>query len=129
MSLARFPITETEIAAVVADFYEQVRLHAVLGPVFARHVTDWPAHEEKITRFWQNAILHEGGYDGNPMTVHRAAGNVRPGMFTPWLALFDAALIRNLPAGTAAEWSRLAHRIGRGLSLGLQEYGGMPNLR
>lgn len=53
----RFPITPQEIEAVVADFYAQVRLHPVLGPVFARHVTDWPAHEAKIARFWRNAIL------------------------------------------------------------------------
>ena len=125
----RLDITPQEIDTVVAAFYAGVRRHPVLGPVFARHVTDWPAHEAKIGRFWRNAILFEGGYDGNPMAVHRAAGNVRPGMFTPWLQLFDATLAAHLRPEAAAGWSALAHRIGRGLSLGLQEYGGMPNLR
>lgn len=134
MSLARFPISDNELRCVVKDFYAGVRQHPVLGPVFAAHVTDWPAHEEKIIAFWRNAILpgeskSGRGYEGNPMAVHKAAGNVRAGMFIPWLRLFDEVLTRQLPPETARAWSALAHRIGRGLSLGLQDYGGIPNLK
>jgi hemoglobin len=116
----RFDISDVQIARVVATFYACVRDHPGLGPVFAVHVTDWPKHEDKITRFWQNAILHERSYDGNPLAVHRAAGNVRPGMFHVWLGLFDSVLRLELPAETAAQWSALAHRIGRGLMFGMQ---------
>lgn len=119
MTLARFPITPEQIDSVVADFYAGIRAHPKLGPVFASHVTDWPRHEEKIARFWRNAILLERSYDGNPMAVHKAAGNVRPGMFDDWLALFDQVLARRLPAETAQQWSALAHRIGRGLRMGV----------
>ncbi len=133
MTLARFPISAAQIDAVVAGFYTAVRKHPKLGPVFASHVTDWPAHEEKIARFWRNAILFERGYDGNPMAVHKAAGNVRPGMFDDWLGLFDAVLVQELPPETAAQWSALAHRIGRGLRIGLVADqtlpSGVPNLR
>lgn len=131
--LARFPITAEEIDRVVAAFYAAVRRHPMLAPVFAAHVEDWPAHEAKIARFWRNAILLEGGYDGNPMAVHKAAGNVHPGMFDGWLALFDATLTRELPPETAAQWSALAHRIGRGLRYGLVDSAktasGVPLLR
>jgi len=89
-------------------------------------VTDWPAHEEKIARFWRNAILHERIYDGNPLAAHRDAGNVRLGMFEVWLGLFDSVLTRELPVETAAQWSALAHRIGRGLMFGLQGATGAP---
>lgn len=129
----RFPITDAEISLVVAEFYAVVRTHPGLGPVFAAHVTDWPAHEAKIAAFWRNAILMERGYDGNPMAVHKAAGNVRPGMFDAWLGLFDSVLKRHLRAEQAASWSALAHRIGRGLRYGLVETGesadGVPMLR
>jgi len=129
----RFPVTPEQIDAVVADFYAFVREHPGLGPVFARHITDWPTHEAKIARFWRNAILFEKGYDGNPLAVHRAAGNVRPGMFDPWLGLFDMVLRRNLPPETAAAWSALAHRIGRSLRAGVVESttgaDGIPRLR
>lgn len=129
----RFPITPEQIDAVVADFYAFVREHPGLGPVFAEHVTDWPAHEARIAHFWRNAILFERGYDGNPMQAHLDAGNVRPGMFSPWLALFDMVLRRNLPPETAEAWSTLAHRIGQGLRAGVVEArtlpDGVPRLR
>jgi len=126
----RFPVTEAQIATVVAAFYADVRRHPGLGPVFAAHVADWPAHEAKIARFWRNAILMERVYNGNPLAVHRAAEDVRPGMFEPWLALFDATLQRELPAETAAAWSALAHRIGAGLRYGLiDRQPGPPALR
>lgn len=118
----RFAVSDDQIAAVVTEFYAVVRTHPGLGPVFAAHVTDWPRHEEKIIRFWRNAILHERSYHGNPMLVHRAAGNVRPGMFEVWLTLFDSVLRRLLPADTAAQWSALAHRIGRGMRMGLVDH-------
>ena len=129
----RFAVTPQEIDRVVADFYAEIRQHPTLGPIFAAHITDWPAHEEKISRFWRNAILLERSYDGNPMQVHRAAGNVRPGMFSPWLALFDSVLTRNLAPETATAWSALAHRIGQGLRYGVTEQNqsgdGVPLLR
>ena len=126
----RFPITDAQIAAVVAAFYACIRQHPGLGPVFAAHVTDWPAHEAKIARFWRNAILHERQYDGNPLAAHRDAGNVRAAMFPVWLGLFDGVLARQLPPELAAGWSALAHRIGQALIFGLQAAeAGPPSLR
>jgi hemoglobin len=129
----RFDITPEDITRVVTSFYEAIRRHPGLGPVFAAHVTDWPAHEAKIVAFWRNAILLERGYDGNPMQVHKDAGNVRPGMFEPWLGLFDSVLRRELRPDQAAAWSALAHRIGQGLRFGvterLRDEGGAPILR
>jgi len=128
----RFHVTRPQIEAVVEEFYDLIRRHPGLGPVFAAHVTDWPAHEEKIVRFWANAILYERSYDGNPQQVHVQAGDVRPGQFEVWLALFDGVLQRQLPPETAAAWSALAHRIGRGLRMGVVDRstlpGGIPRL-
>lgn len=117
----RFDISADQINATVAEFYACVRQHPGLGPVFARHVTNWPAHEQKIARFWRNAILFERAYDGNPMLVHMNAGDVRAPMFDVWLGLFDSVLRRTLPKETAQAWSALAHRIGRGLRMGIAD--------
>ena len=130
---AKFPITRPDIERVVARFYERVRGHPGLGPVFAVHVDDWPAHEARVSDFWANAILAERSYDGNPVAVHRDAGNVRPGMFDTWLALFDQVLHRELAPEQAQAWSALAHRIGGSLRAGVVERmrgpGGVPILR
>ena len=116
-----FPITPAQIDAQVAAFYAAVRRDALLGPVFANHVQDWPEHEAKIGRFWRNALLRERVYDGSPMLAHRQAGDVAPDHFPHWLALFDATLAATLPPDTAAGWSAMAHRIGRALSMGVTE--------
>ena len=127
----RLLVKQAQIARVVTVFYAGVREHPQLGPIFDAHVTDWPAHQEKIVRFWSNALLSHCGYDGNPMAVHRAAGNVKAVHFAVWLAMFDAALKQELPADLAGAWSALAHRIGRGLKYGLEPAcgsGGVPRL-
>ncbi|TCK99454.1 hemoglobin [Shimia isoporae] len=117
----KFDITRPEIERVVAAFYERIREHPGLGPVFAVHVGDWPSHEAKVADFWANAILFERSYDGNPLAVHRMAGNVQPGMFETWLALFDRILVQELNSTQAAAWSALAHNIGRSLRAGVVE--------
>lgn len=128
----RIAVTAEDIERVVARFYARTRVHPVLRPVFAAHVTDWPAHEAKIVRFWRGAILGESGYDGSPMMAHRRAENVMPEHFAVWLGLFDTVLRETLPPGPAAEWSALAHRLGRGLRLGVGDVGrstgGVPKL-
>ena len=117
----RFDLTEEQLEHVIRVFYAAIRQHETLGPVFARHVTDWPAHEARIARFWKNAILHQPGYDGNPMQVHMAAGDVRAEHFPLWLTLFDETLDRLLPPATATAWSALAHRIGNGMRMGVED--------
>ena len=126
-------IARADIERVVASFYEAVRRHPGLGPVFAAHVSDWPTHEAKVAAFWAGAILQEHGYDGNVVTAHVAAGNVQPGMFSVWLSLFDTILQRELDADQAAAWSELAHRIGRSLRASVVDRetlpGGVPKLK
>ena len=121
MTLPHDTLNRALIETLVPAFYAAVRADAVLGPIFAEHVTDWPEHEARIGRFWRNAIQRERVYDGSPMLAHRDAGDVRAEHFPVWLALFDAVLARTLPADAAAAWSAMAHRIGRALSMGVTD--------
>ncbi len=129
----RFDIARADIARVVAVFYARIREHPGLGPVFAAHVTDWPSHEAKVADFWANTILHERSYDGSPVEAHVRAGNVRPGMFETWLALFDAVLTSELTPDQAEAVISVAHRIGRSLRAAVVDReklpGGIPKLR
>lgn len=119
----RFAVTAPQIAQVVSIFYQRVRQHPKLGPIFCAYVTDWPAHEQKITSFWRNAILMERTYSGNPMQARLNAGNVRSDDFADWLAEFDVVLTEVLPEVPAQAWSALAHWIGQGLRFGLDAHG------
>lgn len=118
--LARFQITRDEINRVVARFYARVRTDDVLGPVFGAHVTDWPAHEEKIAAFWRNAILREPGYDGFPMREHLTRPDVKPEHFPIWLGLFHETLRAELSERQALQWGDLADKIGEGFRAGVE---------
>jgi len=134
--LPRIEITEDQIDAVVRRFYARIRLHPQLGPIFNDSIsTDpalWQTHEAKIGRFWRNALLRQPVYSGNPMLVHAGISDVQPEHFAVWLGVFDTVLTETLPTAAAASWSRLAHRVGRGLSLGLEtarnRASGVPDL-
>ncbi|MQY42216.1 globin family protein [Epibacterium sp. SM1969] len=117
--IARFDINAQEIDRVVARFYAQIRLHPVLGPVFASHVTDWPEHEEKIAAFWRNAILRQKSYSGNPMQVHVTRPDIKAEHFPIWLELFHKVLHQELPNLQARQWAALADRIGEGFRTGI----------
>lgn len=103
----RFPATPAQINAQVGAFYARVRTDALLGPVFANHVDNWPAHEAKIAAFWRNAILYERSYDGNPQRVHIERPDVRPELFAHWLDLFEEVATQTLPPETATPWVAL----------------------
>lgn len=122
--LVRFEITPQEIDRVVKAFYFRVRADDVLGPVFIDRLGTsreiWQPHETKIAAFWRNAILSERAYSGNPMQVHMGVAAIQPEHFALWLELFDEVLVKELPPQTAREFSALAHRIGRGLRMGLE---------
>ncbi|WP_257893714.1 hypothetical protein [Gymnodinialimonas phycosphaerae] len=66
------------------------------------------------------------------MHAHSAISAITPEHFAIWLGIFDQVLLDVLPPDTAAAWSRTAHRIWRGLSLGLAatrvRMGGVPDL-
>ncbi|MDV4145943.1 MULTISPECIES: group III truncated hemoglobin [Shimia] len=121
--LQLFEITPGQIDDVMRLFYARIRQHEVLGPVFSAHIKDgaWPAHEAKIAGFWRNAILKERSYSGSPMMAHMQSPHVQPEHFELWLGLFDETLAETLPEPTRTQFSALAHRIGKGLRLGLQQ--------
>lgn len=133
----RFPISAAQIDTVVARFYMRVRQHDVLSVVFFASIPNeaprWEHHEEKISRFWRNAILHERSYSGNPQHMHSMRPMIKPEHFAIWLGVFDEVLGEVLPVDTAASWSALAHRIGAGLRIGVvanqERAGGVPRLR
>ena len=133
----RFPVSSAQIDEVVALFYARVRQHEVLSPVFFASIPNesarWVHHEDKIARFWRNAILHERNYNGNPQHMHSMRPMIKPEHFAIWLGVFDEVLEERLPAELAAQWSALAHRIGAGLRMGVeanfQPEGAPPKLR
>lgn len=100
------------LATLVRNFYSTLRVHPVLGPIFATHVADWPAHYARLTEFW---TLQTGGpapaYDGRLIAAHRPL-DLRPEHFDLWLDQWRRSCALHFPGPEGAELVALAERIG-----------------
>lgn len=110
------------IAHLVDCFYDKVRQHPVIGPIFNDAVRDWPEHKRRLTAFWCSVALRAGTYQGNPMAVHRALP-IQGRHFDQWLALWRATCSELLNSDDATCMIGYGESIGRGLRLGL----GLPD--
>ena len=102
------------ILKLLKPFYVDVRQHAVLGPIFNSHITDWPVHLDKITEFWALQTGDESKYRGGFAGAHLSLG-LQPEHFQHWLGLWEFNNARQLPPTEAAEMTALANEFGRRL--------------
>jgi hemoglobin len=81
-------ITLQDIEQLVNTFYAKVREDELLSPIFNHVIQDrWPAHLEKMYRFWQTILLEEHTYFGSPFLPH-AQLPVAHEHFERWIKLF-----------------------------------------
>ena len=59
-----------QVNFLVKTFYAQIRQHKVLSPFFEKAITDWDAHIEKLTDFWEASLFLKTKYTGNPLQAH-----------------------------------------------------------
>lgn len=102
------------IQNLLKHFYADVRQHVLLGPVFQRHIPDWPAHLIKIGTFWSQVTGGPTGYRGGMPARHMALG-IEAAHFQSWLQLWEFNCKAHLPPAEAEEMIALAHEIGRRL--------------
>lgn len=106
------------IAELVDRFYDKVRVHPDLGPVFNAAVHDWDDHKRVLTSFWSSVALKTASYRGNPMSAHRPHP-IRAEHFDQWLALWRETTEEVLAPAHAAQLLDYAQRIGQSLRYGL----------
>jgi hemoglobin len=84
--------TLADIKVLVDNFYGRVREDEMLKDIFNGVIQDrWPAHLEKMYRFWQTVLLEEHTYFGSPFPPH-AQLPVDIEHFNRWLDLFNATV-------------------------------------
>jgi hemoglobin len=77
-----------DIMQLVDTFYERVRKDQLLKNIFENQIQDrWPAHLEKMHRFWQTVLLEEHTYYGSPFPPHVKL-SVGAEHFEQWIRLF-----------------------------------------
>ncbi len=112
------PLTEQDIVRLVDRFYDRVRVHPTLGPVFAAVVHDWDEHKTTLVAFWSSIVLKTGRYRGNPMAMHRPLP-IDASHFAEWLALWQDTAHAVLAPAQAQQFVEHAQRIARSLMHGL----------
>lgn len=110
-----------QIKAMVDNFYEKVRGHQELGPIFDNTIGDhWNEHLPKMYRFWSSVLNKSGLYTGNPMAKHiQLQEHVQPVNFGQWLTLFRETLDEMFELEDADFIYEKAENIARSLSLGM----------
>ena len=121
--MKRVPIqSRKEVDLLVRSFYDQVRVHELLGPVFNEVVQDWEVHLVHLSDFWEMILLQTGPGAGkfNPTKVHREVDekvdySIDQVHFGTWLELWFVTLDRYFE-GEAADYAkeharRMAHML------------------
>jgi hemoglobin len=111
-----------EVDFLVRRFYDQVRDHEVLGPIFNGIVEDWDKHLIHLSDFWEMILLQTGPGAGkfNPTKVHREVDSavdhrIEQAHFGNWLELWFET-IDNYFVGENAAYAkeharRMAHML------------------
>lgn len=127
--IARTGLTEEVLARLVHRFYARVRQDAVLAPVFAARITDWPPHLARMCAFWSSVVLMSGRYHGAPVSAHQGLP-VDADHVARWLALFGETARDTCTAEGAVLVEEKAQRIARSLQFAVAAAaGGAPALR
>jgi len=119
--MARMGVDAAFISKLVETFYERIREHDALGPVFDSRLSGrWPEHMEKMKSFWSSVAFKTGAYGGKPVQAHMGVGGMSADLFPQWLTLFSQTLDEIAPTGQARDWfMQTAERIARSLTLSL----------
>lgn len=111
-----------EVDFLVRRFYDQVRKHETLGPIFNHIVQDWDHHLVHLSDFWEMILLQTGPGRGkfNPTGVHRevdsqVGNSIEQAHFGNWLELWFATINRYFE-GENADYAkeharRMAHML------------------
>lgn len=120
-------ITRSLIDLLVETFYERVRLHDQLGPIFEHHIEgNWASHLSTMKDFWSSVTVNSGDYSGKPVPAHKKLVGVEPHHFDVWLGIFNQTLLDIAPNQECTDYFMIrADRIARSLRLAMF---GIPSL-
>jgi hemoglobin len=121
-------ITDQDIHDLVHGFYDHIRQHPDLAPIFAAAIKDeqWPVHLTKMCDFWSSIMQHSGRYKGNPMAAHLTLEGLKPAHFRQWLDLFKTVAHDILPPAKANAFYLRADRIAHALQANLDSIQRFP---
>ena len=118
---AEMGIDDVYIDRLVETFYERIRAHPLIGPIFEQAIGEnWGPHLARMKDFWASVALNAGRYSGKPVPAHQKLDGVEPWHFNIWLALFRQTLEDTAPTPAAVPYfMERAERIAESLQLAM----------
>lgn len=113
-----------DVKLLVDSFYSKVRENELLAPVFDDKIKEdqWPAHLDKMYRFWQTLLLEEHSYFGNPL-MHHLRLPVTEDHFAEWLRLFHETINEHFTGEKAEEANLRAQKIALVFQAKISQFG------
>lgn len=116
-------LQRSDIEDIVARFYEVVLKDPVVGFIFTNVANiDLEHHLPVIVDFWDDSLFKQHNYHGNTLQKHLDLHQklpLKPGHFTRWLYLFNAAIDSNYQGENAALMKARAERVAKSISAAL----------
>ncbi len=110
-----------DIFLIVSEFYKKIRKDEVLAPFFNNVITDWEAHLNRLTTFWETSLFMtkklDHRYDGNPLDVHVKVDQENNHTITElhfglWLNLWYQTLNEHFEGEVVENAKRRARKMG-----------------
>ena len=113
-----------DVYLLVNTFYGKIRKDDFLGPIFNKHVDNWPEHIEKLTDFWESNLFGIPKFHGNPPAAHKRVDSgedyaISQDHFGKWLQLWFATLDSLFHGEMADKAKDRARRMSTGLYLAI----------
>jgi hemoglobin len=115
-----------DVFLLVRSFYDKVREDRVLGPFFNETITDWNAHLQHLTTFWESSLFLKTKYLGNPLEAHvkvdaKHNNTITELHFGLWLNLWFETINELFEGDYAENAKRRARKMGTFLYLKIFE--------
>lgn len=115
-----------DIFLLVSKFYEKVRKDADIGPFFNNTISDWDAHLEHLTSFWESSLFLKTKYYGDPLEAHARVDAAHDNSITElhfgiWLNLWFQTIDELFEGDYAENAKRRARKMGTFLYLKIFE--------
>lgn len=105
-----------DVSFLVHQFYAKIRADKEIGFYFNEMISDWDAHLEKLTDFWETNLFGVRKYKGNPHAVHNEVDahfdeKITPNEFGIWLNHWFQTIDEHFDGENAETLKRRARKM------------------
>lgn len=115
-----------DLFLLVSTFYQKVRQDAELGPFFNETITDWEAHLQHLTDFWETTLFGIRKFKGDPAHTHievdrKFNNRIGANEFGIWINHWVQTLDENFEGKNAEILKERARRMGTHLFVSIYQ--------